>query len=89
MYYVYILQSDKDGKLYVGYTDNLRRRLVEHTNGKNISTRSRLPLRLIYYEAYVSQANAKGREFRLKTSQGARTSLKRRLRNGLRRGRFV
>lgn len=89
MYYVYVLQSEKDGKLYTGYTNDLRRRLVEHTGGESKSTRPRLPLQLVYYEAYMSQADAKTREFRLKTSQGARTALKRRLPNGLRRGRLV
>jgi len=89
MYYVYILRSRKDNKLYTGFTDNLRRRLTEHTDGKNVSTRSRLPLDLIYYEAYVSQADAKARESRLKSSAGARTALKRRLQVGLRKGRSV
>lgn len=84
MYYVYVLRSNKDGKLYTGYTTDLRRRLAEHKNGVNISTRSRLPLDLLYYEAYTSQADAKAREFRLKHSSGARTALKRRLHEGLR-----
>lgn len=84
MYYVYVLKSNKDGKLYTGYSNNLKRRLAEHRTGENISTRSRLPLNLIYYEAYLSQDDAKVREFRLKTSQGARTALKRRLQNILR-----
>ena len=89
MYYVYILRSRKDGKLYTGYTNDLKRRLAEHTSGTNISTRSRLPLDLLYYEAYSSQADAKAREFRLKNSPGARTALKRRLHEGLRQGHSV
>ena len=89
MYYVYVLQSEKDGKLYTGYTNDLRRRLKEHTGGESKSTRSRGLLRLVYYEAYMSQADAKTREFRLKTSQGARAALRRRLSDGLRRGRLV
>ena len=89
MYYVYVLKSQKDEKLYTGYTNDLRRRLAEHENGKNKATRSRLPLNLIYYEAYASQADAKAREFRLKTSPGARTALKRRLRESLRQGHSV
>ncbi|MBI4065816.1 GIY-YIG nuclease family protein [Candidatus Kaiserbacteria bacterium] len=89
MYYVYILLSQKDGKLYTGYTSDLRRRLAEHKNGINTSTRSRLPLDLLYYEAYTSQADAKAREFRLKNSAGARTALKRRLHEGLRQGHSV
>lgn len=88
MYYVYLLQSDKDGKLYTGYTNDLRRRLAEHIEGKSKSTRSRAPLHLMYYEAYMSQADAKAREYRLKTSQGARTALRRRLPDGLRQGYF-
>ena len=88
MYYVYLLQSKKDHQLYTGFTTDLRRRLAEHSTGDSRSTRSRLPLQLVYYEAYMSQADAKGREFRLKNSQGARTALKRRLRSSL-RGRLV
>ncbi|TSC71249.1 MAG: putative endonuclease [Parcubacteria group bacterium Gr01-1014_49] len=86
MYYVYVLESKKDEKLYTGYTNNLRRRLAEHEQGKSPSVRRRLPVRLVYYEAYMSQADAVARESRLKTSQGARTALKRRLRDSLRRG---
>lgn len=89
MHYVYVLQSDKDQKCYTGYTVDLRRRLAEHHSGKSFSTRPRKPLRLVYYEAYVSQADALERESRLKTSQGARTALKRRLRDSLRQGRLV
>ena len=86
---VYVLKSRKDEKLYTGYTNDLRRRLAEHDKGENKATRSRLPLNLIYYEAYASQADAKAREFRLKTSPGARTALKRRLRESLRQGHSV
>ena len=89
MYYVYVLHSGKDGKLYTGYTNDLRRRLAEHLEGKSIATRSRLPLYLIYYEAYKSQADVKAREYRLKTSPGARTALNRRLRISLRPGHSV
>jgi hypothetical protein len=51
MYYVYILLSLKDNKFYIGFTSNLKRRLKEHNYGKNISTKSRLPLKLIYEKA--------------------------------------
>lgn len=89
MYYVYVLKSRKDEKLYTGYTNDLRRRLAEHESGVNISTRSRLPLDLLYYEAYTSQADAKAREFRLKNSPGARTAMRRRLHEGLQQGHSV
>jgi len=52
MYFVYILQSRKDNKLYIGYTEDLRVRFSLHTNGKVASTKNRRPLELIYYEAY-------------------------------------
>jgi putative endonuclease len=87
MYYVYILKSRKDNKLYIGRTGDLRRRIAEHADGKNVSTRSRLPLDLIYYEAYASQADSRIRESRLKKSQGARTALRQRLGSSLRQGR--
>jgi putative endonuclease len=51
MYFVYVLQSEKDKNLYIGFTDNLKRRLEEHNQGKNLSTKSRIPLKLIFYEA--------------------------------------
>ena len=84
MFYVYILKSEKDGKLYIGYTSNLQRRIAEHTDGQNKSTAYRVPLHLVYYEAYKSQADAEAREVRLKTSAGAYTALKRRIGDCLR-----
>lgn len=84
MFYVYVLKSAKDDKLYIGYTNDLKRRLVEHTRGLNTSTKHRLPLKLVYYEAYASQADAADREKMLKTSSGAHTALKRRIMRCLR-----
>ncbi|RLC36776.1 GIY-YIG nuclease family protein, partial [candidate division Kazan bacterium] len=55
MYYVYILKSEKDGKMYVGSTSNLKRRFYEHNSGKSPSTQNRQPLKLIFYEAYQSK----------------------------------
>ena len=89
MFYVYLLQSRIDGKSYIGYTEDLRRRLAEHNSGKSRSTASRKPFDLVYYEAYASQADARVREKRLKTSAGASTALKRRLGDSLRQGQFV
>ncbi|QQG38383.1 MAG: GIY-YIG nuclease family protein [Candidatus Kaiserbacteria bacterium] len=89
MFYVYILQSSKDTKLYAGYTSDLRRRFSEHNDGLNKSTKPRVPFKLLYYEAYSSQADAERREQMLKKSAGARTALKRRLTTGLRSGHFV
>ncbi len=81
MYVVYVLESKKrDKELYVGYTNDLRKRLEEHNQGLNKSTKPYLPWRLIYYEACLNQADAKRREKYFKTSQGRRL-LKRRLKD--------
>ncbi|MDP3792194.1 MAG: GIY-YIG nuclease family protein [bacterium] len=70
MYYVYILFSKKDGNLYIGYTNDLRRRLREHKSGQSIATRNRLPLLLVHYESYLKWSDAKRRETYLKGGNG-------------------
>ena len=71
-HYTYVLESLKDGERYIGYTNNLRKRLEEHNKGKNFSTKFRLPFRLIYFEACINEKDAKRREGYLKTTQGRR-----------------
>lgn len=70
MYYVYVLKSEKDRKLYIGYTINLRKRLKEHEYGENISTKHRRPFTLIFYEAYLCKDDASRRERYFKTTKG-------------------
>jgi len=70
MWYVYILQSTKDHNLYVGMTNDLRRRFEFHNAGKVHSTRSRKPFILIYYEAHHSKYDAAAREKFLKSGWG-------------------
>ncbi len=70
--YVYILQSEEGGELYVGITSDLRKRIKEHNQGRNFSTKSRIPWQLIHYEAYKNRNDTKRREKYLKTNQGAR-----------------
>jgi len=82
MYYAYILQSKKDNQFYTGYTDDLKERLKLHNAGKVVSTKNRLPLRLVYYEACLNQQDATHREKYLKTSWGKRY-IKARLKNYL------
>ncbi|HPJ16638.1 MAG TPA: GIY-YIG nuclease family protein [Candidatus Woesebacteria bacterium] len=73
MYYVYILRSLKRSNwLYKGVTSDLKRRLLEHNSGKNFSTAPYVPLKLIYYEAYLLKKDAEAREKYLKTSMGMR-----------------
>lgn len=79
-FYTYILQSMKDHQQYVGYTEDLRKRVEEHRKGTVFSTKPRLPIELIYYEACLNQADAKQREKYLKTTAGRRF-LAKRLRN--------
>jgi len=71
-FYVYILQSLKNADLYIGYTKDLRKRLEKHNRKLNFSTKSGSPWKLIFYEAYLSERDAKRREKYLKTSQGSR-----------------
>lgn len=80
MYYVYILQSKRDRKLYIGCTNNLRKRLEMHNSGKVFSTQYRRPFDLIYYEAYKNQDDAFKREKFFKTGWG-RNYIKRILKN--------
>lgn len=80
MFYVYILKSTKDNKLYSGYTSDLRQRVIYHNQGKVESTKNRKPFKLIYYEAYSHQQDATAREKYFKTQWG-RSYLKKVLRN--------
>jgi len=77
-YYVYIIENERNGDLYIGYATNLIKRLKEHNQGLNFSTKSKRPWKPIYYEACLNENDAKRREKYFKTSQGQRL-LKRRL----------
>jgi len=72
MFYTYILISEKDDKFYVGYTDNLKRRIKQHNDGDVESTKYRRPLKLIYYEVCLNKKDAIHREKYLKTTYGKR-----------------
>ena len=71
-YFTYVLKSKKDGKHYTGYTRQLRKRLTEHNNGLNRSTKDRGPFELIYFEACLSEELAIIRERQLKSGHGKR-----------------
>jgi putative endonuclease len=79
-YYIYVLISEKDGLMYTGYTNNLKRRIEDHNQGKVNSTKNRLPMKLVYSEACLHQQDATKREKYLKTTYGKRY-LKNRLKN--------
>ena len=71
-YYIYVLESEKDGEFYTGYTKDLRNRLKQHNNGEVHSTKNRKPLKLVYFEGCLNQQDATHREKYLKTSWGKR-----------------
>ena len=83
MFYTYVLKSRKDNNCYIGSTNNLERRIDEHSKGLVFSTRSRGPFELIYYEAYKSEDDARKREKNLKLRSRAFTQLKKRIRGSL------
>ncbi|MCD6410750.1 GIY-YIG nuclease family protein [bacterium] len=82
MYYVYIFQSQKDKKLYIGFTSNLKKRIRKHRAGEVTSTKTRRPLRLIFYKSFLAEQDALRRERYFKTQKG-KVSLKQIIRNSL------
>jgi len=85
MFYVYIIKSLKDKKLYIGYTSNLRLRIKQHNSKLNKSTKYRAPFKLVYYEAYTSQNDALKREHNLKLRARALRQLTRRIEKSLKK----
>ena len=69
-YSVYILFSEKDHLLYVGFSANLVKRIETHNAGGNKSTAYRIPLKLIFCEFYLFEEDAKKREMYFKTTMG-------------------
>ncbi|MCL5438976.1 MAG: GIY-YIG nuclease family protein [Patescibacteria group bacterium] len=83
-FYVYILLSLKDKKFYVGFTTDLKDRLSRHARGGVRSTMNRRPLKLINYEYFINEEDAKAREVFLKSGFGRdnlRKALKRTLKD--------
>ena len=70
MYYVYVLLSERDGKLYTGSTADLKQRLEEHNRGYARSTKNRRPFKLICYEGCLHEEDAMQREKYLKSGMG-------------------
>lgn len=70
MYYVYILQSEKDRSRYLGVTEDLKRRLQEHNNGSAKYSNTKRPYKIIWYSAFVNKLRAYTFEKYLKSSSG-------------------
>ena len=81
-YYVYVLWSFKDEMFYIGFSDDVERRFLEHKRGDNISTAKRLPVKLIFFEAYLSKTDALRRESYSKTTKG-KTTLRQMIKDNL------
>jgi len=60
-------------QFYIGYTSNLQRRIQEHKSGSNNTTKKFLPVKLVFYEAYLHKGDAQRRETYFKTSKGKST----------------
>ncbi len=84
MHYVYLIRSERDGKLYIGQTSDVDLRLQQHNDGKSTYTRLRRPWKLVYFEAFLSKKDALIRELALKDFGRAYGQLKRRLENSFR-----
>lgn len=79
MHYVYVLQSEKTGRFYIGQTADLRSRLYQHNSGKSTATKPYMPWKLVYYEAYVLKTHAIVREMKLKHHGKGFAELKKRI----------
>jgi len=83
MFCVYVIKTKIDDSLYLGYTNDLRRRLAEHNKNQSVYTRNKGPYELVYFECYKSMKDAKYRETQLKKHSRAYTQLKHRIINSL------
>ena len=71
MYFVYSIQSELDSKYYyIGFTDNVERRMDEHNAGKSIHTNKFKPWKLVMFVAFTDKLKAKRFEAYLKTGSG-------------------
>lgn len=70
MFYVYAIQSLKDGRIYVGLTSDVFKRIKQHNNGSTFSTKVFMPWKLIYTEELPERVSAREREKYLKSGVG-------------------
>ncbi len=81
MYYVYVLKQS-DSKIYVGYTQELKKRYRQHKE-KQVQSTKHVQVELVYYEAYKSAKDARQRERKLKQRGNSKTRLKERIKQSL------
>ena len=79
MFFVYVLRSISDNTTYIGCTEDLEKRINEHNQGKTKSVKHKLPLELVYYEAYNTKTLARKREIQLKKNSSEKEKLYKRI----------
>lgn len=72
MYFLYILKSRKDSKFYIGSTSNLEDRILRHNQGREKSTKHRIPLELYYFEKFNTRSEAIKREYYIKSLKSSK-----------------
>ena len=83
MRYVYLLNSMDKDFFYIGSTNDINKRINEHKEGQCLTTKRYLPIRLVYYEAYLSDLDANNREQKLKQYGSSLQKLKLRIKNSV------
>ena len=81
MFYVYVLKNPKSAELYYGFSSNLKQRFVSHKN-----TTKHAGWKLVCYEAYLNEQDARDRERMLKQYGAARGHLKQRITRSISKG---
>ena len=77
-YFVYVICTKKESKLitYVGYTNNLKRRINLHNTGKGAKFTRGRTWKIIYTEKYDTKSEAKSREYYIKKNRKFRNLIK-------------
>ena len=66
MFVAYILVSEKNGRFYIGHSQNLEERVLAHNEGKVTATRNRGPWGCVYFEEFATKLEANRRELEIK-----------------------
>ncbi len=69
-HYMYLLKSLKDKRHYIGYSEDVEKRLAYHNSGRQRSTKNRIPFELIYFEKFDNKTDALRREKEIKSFKG-------------------
>ena len=75
MFFVYVLESLKDKTTYIGFTEDVEKRLAQHNAGQTRSLKNKIPLKLVYVEEYQSKTDARKRELKLKNNSWEKDQL--------------